>query len=85
MPELDGFEATLAIRKQEAARPLAPRIPIVALTAHAMAGDRERCIQSGMDGYVTKPIHVSILLDEIARVSRAAPTDRNRTQESLRR
>jgi two-component system sensor histidine kinase/response regulator len=56
MPEMDGFAATAAIREREAARPGGRRLPIVALTALAMEGDRERCLAAGMDDYVTKPI-----------------------------
>jgi len=54
MPELNGYEATKAIRDMEDR--IGRRIPIVAMTAHAMKGDRERCLQEGMDGYVSKPI-----------------------------
>jgi protein-histidine pros-kinase len=73
MPELGGLETTAFIREREAAGRryvYAPstRIPIVALTAHAMAGDREQCLAGGMDGYVTKPIQAQDLFTEIERV-----------------
>jgi two-component system, sensor histidine kinase and response regulator len=54
MPEMDGLTATRKIREGE--KTTGAHIPIVAMTAHAMKGDRERCLQSGMDGYITKPI-----------------------------
>ncbi len=66
MPEMDGYQATGEIRKfeQETAQ---PKTPIVALTAHAMMGDREKCMEAGMDDYVTKPIHKQVLLQTILR------------------
>jgi CheY-like chemotaxis protein len=54
MPVMNGFDATAAIRAGE--KQSAAHLPIIALTAHAMKGDRERCLQAGMDGYVSKPI-----------------------------
>jgi CheY-like chemotaxis protein len=66
MPEMDGFEATARIREQESGADR--RTPIIAMTAHAMKGDRERCLEAGMDGYVTKPIKASVMFAEIERV-----------------
>ena len=65
MPEMDGFEATAAIRARE--RPSDEHLPIIAMTASAMKGDRERCLAAGMDGYVTKPIVPAELFDVIER------------------
>jgi CheY-like chemotaxis protein len=63
MPDMDGFEATAAIRRHEGATGI--HTPIVAMTAHAMAGDRERCLASGMDAYVSKPLRLDDLLSTI--------------------
>ncbi len=70
MPEMDGYEATRAIRAGEAGRPpigRAARIPIVALTANAMKGDRERCLAAGMDDYLAKPIDPADLVRMLAK------------------
>lgn len=64
MPILDGYEATLAIRKAE--RDSGFHLPIIALTAHAMSGDRDRCIECGMDDYISKPIDRESLLKLIS-------------------
>jgi CheY-like chemotaxis protein len=63
MPEMTGLEAAQAIRRAE--RGSGRHIPILAMTAHAMKGDRERCLASGMDGYVSKPIRSRELLDAL--------------------
>lgn len=63
MPEINGFEATAVIRERE--RGTGTHIPIIALTAHALKGDRERCINAGMDDYVSKPIEAAKLFDVI--------------------
>lgn len=61
LPILDGWAATRALKTQPDTQP----IPIIALTAHAMAGDREKCIEAGCDDYDTKPVEFSRLLDKI--------------------
>ncbi len=67
MPEMDGLEATRRIREWEA--PLGRHTPIVAMTAHAMAGDRERCLDAGMDDYLSKPLQRAELLALLERIS----------------
>jgi signal transduction histidine kinase/CheY-like chemotaxis protein len=66
MPDMDGLQATAAIREKELT--LHTRIPIIALTANAMAGDRDACLAAGMDGYVTKPVCLQDLNKEIQRI-----------------
>jgi PAS domain S-box-containing protein len=71
MPEMDGLEATAAIRVEEMGT--GRRLPIVALTAHAMKGDRERCMTAGMDAYLTKPIRTTELLGAIDQLIGSGP------------
>lgn len=66
MPEMDGLEATAAIRAYEEGTDR--HLPILALTAHALIGDRERCLDAGMDGYLAKPIQTAQLLQALADV-----------------
>jgi CheY-like chemotaxis protein len=61
MPVLDGLEATRLIRKEQRWNGL----PIIAMTAHAMNGDKERCLEAGMNGYISKPVHPSLLLSTV--------------------
>ena len=70
MPLMDGFGATAQIRERERRR--GGRIPILALTAHAARGDRERCLAAGMDGYVAKPIEIRALMEAIRAVTSGA-------------
>lgn len=78
MPEMDGFEATRAIREKESGG----HVPIVAMTAHAMKGDRERCLEAGMDDYVSKPVKAEELFSAIERVA-LAPPRRKRQKPAL--
>ena len=68
MPEMDGLTATRKIRESE--RETQKHLPIIAMTAHAMKGDRERCIEAGMDGYVSKPISSKEVAEAIASILR---------------
>jgi CheY-like chemotaxis protein len=71
MPEMGGLEATAVIRERE--RASGGHVRIVAMTAHAMTGDRERCLDGGMDGYLAKPINQALLFDIVERESAGAP------------
>jgi two-component system, sensor histidine kinase and response regulator len=65
MPEMDGFEATASIREKE--RTTGTRLPVIAMTAHAMKGDEERCLMAGMDGYISKPISPQKLFETLEK------------------
>lgn len=67
MPKMNGFEATHAIREYETGIPNSPRIPIIAITAQSMKGDREKCLNSGMDDYISKPIKQDIVLEKVKK------------------
>jgi CheY-like chemotaxis protein len=68
MPEMDGFEAAAAIRADQ--RAANRYVPIVAMTASAMSGDREKCLESGMDGYIAKPVDARELISTVERFGR---------------
>ncbi len=73
MPEVNGLEATRAIRLLE--QGTGRHVPIVAMTAHAMSGDRERCLEAGMDDYLTKPIRAEALVAHVERLAMNGPED----------
>jgi signal transduction histidine kinase/CheY-like chemotaxis protein len=76
MPEMDGFEATAAIRGKE--KSSGNHLPVIAMTAHAMVGDKERCLEAGMDDYIAKPIRPEELSDLLKRYSAAASEEKVR-------
>ena len=76
MPEMDGLEATIAIRQREVST--GKHVPIIAITAHAMKGDRESCLAAGMDAYISKPVHIEELLQVTEGLTRhVGPIDRS--------
>ena len=83
MPGLDGLQATRLIRaiETELGR---PRVPVLALTAHASPGDRERCLAAGMDDYLAKPFESAELLDRMRRLA-VPPSDRASAENSADR
>jgi signal transduction histidine kinase/DNA-binding response OmpR family regulator len=88
MPEMDGLEATRRIRQAEASQPGrgGSPIPIIAMTANAMTGDRERCLEAGMNGYVSKPVKPEVLYQEIDSILRAGakPSDTTTAAPQIR-
>lgn len=81
MPGMDGFEATAAIRAREKA--LGGHVPILAMTAHAMKGDRERCLEVGMDGYLSKPLRPAELFEVIEAFGQRTDSEPSPNQRML--
>jgi PAS domain S-box-containing protein len=82
MPEMDGFAATNAIREFEQKNHARARVPIIALTANAIEGDRERCLAAGMDAYLSKPFTPKSLLEEIESVLKNRPSSESQIKQS---
>jgi CheY-like chemotaxis protein len=83
MPEMDGFEATKLIRDKEKAD--GSHVPIVAMTAHAMKGDRERCLAAGMDDYISKPIREAALISVIENLVNGSKDKRKAKRHPISR
>ena len=79
MPEMGGLEATRAIRERE--KSTGRHLPVVAMTAHAMQGDRERCLEAGMDGYLAKPLDPKVFLETVERL--ASPADKSEAEPGV--
>jgi two-component system sensor histidine kinase/response regulator len=73
MPKMDGFKTTQSIRAKELGTGL--HLPIIAMTAHAMKGDRERCLEVGMDDYISKPLNAKLLAETIVRTMAQYPLE----------
>jgi two-component system, sensor histidine kinase and response regulator len=74
MPEMNGFEATASILEWEQSSNW-PHVPIIAMTAHALSGDRERCLEAGMDDYLSKPLHAEELREKIEGIAYDPPSE----------
>ncbi len=74
MPEMNGFEATARIRERE--KTTGEHVPIIALTAHAIQGDRERCLEAGMDDYLSKPLNAAALGEKLDIIALRLPRSR---------
>ena len=83
MPVMDGFEATQIIREMNKSG-LIPAIPIVAMTANAVSGDREKCLAAGMDDYLTKPFEIGPFLDQIHTHAAISPATQINTVDNIR-
>jgi two-component system, sensor histidine kinase and response regulator len=81
MPRMDGLAATAKLREQE--KDSGRRTPIIAVTAHAIKGDRDACLQAGMDGYLTKPIRRQTLVDTISRVVPSHPVPESESKATV--
>jgi CheY-like chemotaxis protein len=82
MPEMDGLEATTAIRDAETST--GKHVPIFAMTAHAMKGDKEKCLSAGMDGYLSKPIRIDELKQAMSEVTKTRSMGQSSEQNAFR-